>query len=267
MGSMRSNSRSGRMIASTIPGSPAPDPTSATVPDAGRRDPTAAESKMCRRQSRRTSRGPMSPRSSPSSASICPNSSAAARPRPKISREAVSVPAMMSGIGTDDDPAVRLGALRFAAETCFRHGVVNDLALEGVHRFHLDRLAAVLRPLDRLAGELGEGIAPLLPVPRDVEHQPGAFPGLGLHGEPSEVLECVEDLSLFSDEGTEPPLRVRLGDNRDRGAPTINVEVDVAIEVGDVEQFLEVVGGDVPLEFELLDLFGRGRVRHGIPNV
>src|SRR5699024_5553784 len=118
--------------------------------------------------------------------------------------------------GTDVSPAVSLRAFRFAAQTGFSHGVVNDLAFEGIHRFHLDRLTAVLRALDRLAGELGEGIAPLLPVARDVEHEPRAFPSLGLHGEPSEVLKRIEHLSLFSDEGTEPPLRIRLGDNRYR---------------------------------------------------
>src|SRR5690625_5053641 len=200
MGSMRSNSRSGRMIASTIPGSPAPDPTSATVPLSGRRDPTAAEFKMCRRHSRGTSRGPISPRSLPSSASICPNSSAAARPRPKISREAFSVPPKISGIGTDNDPAVGFRTFRFATQTRLCDSIVNYLAFKGIHRFHLYRLAAVLRALDCLAGELGQCVAALLPMPGNIEHESGTLSRLGLHSQPGEVLKCIQHFSLFTDE-------------------------------------------------------------------
>ena len=46
----------------TIPGNPAPEPTSATAPRAGRKGARAAELTMCRLHSRGSSRGPITPR-------------------------------------------------------------------------------------------------------------------------------------------------------------------------------------------------------------
>jgi hypothetical protein len=42
-------------------------------------------------------------------------------------------------------------------------------------------------------------------------------------------------------------------DDRDRGPVALDVHVQVTVEVGDVEQLLEVVGRDVALALELLD--------------
>ena len=61
--------RSGRVIAQTSPGRPAPDPTSATVaPESTNDSPgptTTAQLRRCRDHRRGTSRGPMSPISTP----------------------------------------------------------------------------------------------------------------------------------------------------------------------------------------------------------
>ena len=62
IGSSSVNRRSGRAIASGMPGSPAPDPTSTTVALSGINSAIAAEFSTCRSQSRSTSRGPISPR-------------------------------------------------------------------------------------------------------------------------------------------------------------------------------------------------------------
>jgi hypothetical protein len=64
-GSINVTCRSGRAIAQTSPGSPAPDPTSATVAPCGTRGTTTAQFRMCRSQIRGTSRGPINPRSTP----------------------------------------------------------------------------------------------------------------------------------------------------------------------------------------------------------
>jgi hypothetical protein len=87
-GSTRVTVRSGRATASTIPGKPAPEPTSTTVAPTGTNSVIAAQLSRCRSQIRGASRGPMSPRTTPSvtsssayceaSASRPPNSVSAA---------------------------------------------------------------------------------------------------------------------------------------------------------------------------------------------
>ena len=64
-GSIRKTSRSGRARAITIPGSPAPEPISATLTPAGIKVVTGSEFAMWRSQIRSPSLGPINPRSIP----------------------------------------------------------------------------------------------------------------------------------------------------------------------------------------------------------
>ena len=68
-GSISDTVNSGRQIAHTRPGRPAPLPTSATEESAGTLCATTAQLSRCRSHSRGTSRGPMRPRVTPASAS------------------------------------------------------------------------------------------------------------------------------------------------------------------------------------------------------
>ncbi len=68
-GSTSTKDRSGRAMASTRPGRPAPEPMSATDAPSGRTSPRSAQFKMWRSHRRGTSRGPISPRTTPASAS------------------------------------------------------------------------------------------------------------------------------------------------------------------------------------------------------
>lgn len=67
-GSRRTIERSGRIIPSTTPGSPAPAPTSTTSAPSGMSSSMTAQFIRCRSHSRPTSRGPISPRVTPASA-------------------------------------------------------------------------------------------------------------------------------------------------------------------------------------------------------
>jgi hypothetical protein len=83
IGSRSVTSKSGRAMMSGTPGSPAPDPRSTTRAPSGIASATTAELRMCRSQSRSTSRGPIKPRSTPTAASSSVNCTAAVRLSPK----------------------------------------------------------------------------------------------------------------------------------------------------------------------------------------
>ena len=68
-GSSRITWSEGRSIASTIPGRPAPEPMSTSSPRSGTSSATSAQFTRCRSHSRAVSRGPISPRVTPSVAS------------------------------------------------------------------------------------------------------------------------------------------------------------------------------------------------------
>src|SRR6478752_6444076 len=268
------------------PGNPAPEPTSTTCwpsPATGIAVCTTAQLSTCRSQSRAASRGPISPWLIPVSASTATNSSASASRSPNTDaarsgvagtaggpldpRSSSATPCSLSCVvrvgpsrtgrpvsretrrrsgRQDDDVAVRLDALGLGHEPGGRDLVVDDLALEGRHRLERGLLARGLDLLDRRLGEVDEGGATLGPVAGDVEHEAAALTGLDLDREARQLLESLEHLAPGPDE-TARHASVLGVDDRDGGAVAVDVHVDVTVEVGDVEQRLEEVGGDLTL--------------------
>ena len=88
--------------------------------------------------------------------------------------------------------------------------------------------------------------------------RPRAVTGLAVDGQPGQLLQRLEHLAVAPDQ----LLQVRT-DDRDRRAVTLDVHVQVAVEVGDVEQLLEVVRRDVALLLELLQPAAAGDRRVG----
>ena len=88
IGSTSVTSQSGSRMASTIPGSPAPEPRSATREPAGTSSATTALFSRCRSQSRTDSPGPSRPRSRPGPASSLAYACTTGSAGPKIDRAA-----------------------------------------------------------------------------------------------------------------------------------------------------------------------------------
>src|SRR5699024_5935648 len=153
-----------------------------------------------------------------------------------------------SGRRVDHDVTALAVAIGLRAQPFALGDVVDDLALEGVHGAQRHRGAGLLGLGDRRGRELLEVALVLRAEAADVEHQAGAVPGAGLHGQAGELLQRVQQLPLGAVEAGE---LVRAAD-LDRGPVAVHVDVDVAVEVGDVQQLLEVVGGDVALLLETL---------------
>ena len=91
------------------------------------------------------------------------------------------------------------------------------------------------------ASQPDELLAAALAVTGDVQHQAATAAGLAHHGQPGQLLQRVEDFTVGTDE------HLGVADDGDVGAVSFDVGVDVPVEIGDVEQFLEVVGGDLRL--------------------
>ena len=114
-GSTRMTEISGLATASTIPGRPAPEPTSMTVAPGEISSPTTAQLSRCRSQSRGASRGPISPRRTPRSRAEPRRTTARPRRSPKTASAASrSLPGTRHSRGPDHDPPVGLDALGLA---------------------------------------------------------------------------------------------------------------------------------------------------------
>src|SRR5690349_21646889 len=235
IGSSRVTLSSGRTIASTMPGRPAPEPISTRVRyRPPMRSATTAQFSRCRSHSRATSCGPIRPHSTPRVASIPakvrapssagPNTSAAAggaggtsgavtvasssstksvsTALPTLSRLSKSwLPAIRPSPRREDHHSpVRLLALRLAALAGLGHCVVHDLPLEGRHGgqgLRLARARNLLGYAPAIVGELGPTASP---VAADVEHQPGPVTGLPVHGEPGQLLKRLQDGTVVTDQ-------------------------------------------------------------------
>src|SRR5690606_18504057 len=138
-------------------------------------------------------------------------------------------------------------------------GVVDDLPLERAHRLELLLLARLRHLLRGGAPDPAELLTPVRAPPGDVEHQPAARTRFLLNRQPCQLLECLEDVAPRADELLEVVATV---DTDDRAA-RLDVQVDVAVVVEQVEQPLQVVTRDVALAdeqvltgFRLLGLVG-----------
>src|SRR4051812_13617791 len=152
-----------------------------------------------------------------------------------------------SGLREDHHAALRVLALALARDAGDRrHRVVHDLALERAHRLQPHPLAALQDRLRRRAAELAQLLAAVRAPARDVQHQPAARSRLLLDREPRQLLQRLEDRAAGAYELLEVLAAV---DAHDRAAG-LDVQVDVAVVVEQIEQPLEVVTGDVALLHE-----------------
>src|SRR5687768_5326937 len=272
-GSMSVSSRSGRAMARHSPGSPAPLPTSATwLPRAISLSMTAQLS-TCRLQRRGISRGPMRPRSVPEVARCSTYRSAKARRSPKIfsaaSRSAAVISTMSqpagASVGGNDDVAARALALGFTDESKIGDGVVNDLAFVGAHRLQGNSLAGFLGGGHGVLCDLLQVACALLTVPVDIQHEAGAVLRRRQHREPGQLLQSFKHFAVTAHEAFQS-CGLFLGDDGDVGAAVAHLDVNVAVDIGDVEQFFKIVCSDVALFLEaacrsaLVSHWGRGCV-------
>src|SRR5699024_2239535 len=79
--------------------------------------------------------------------------------------------------------------------------------------------------------------------PGDVEHQAAPVAELALHSQAGELLHRIENLPF----GTDELLQIVAPVDAHHRAITLDVQVDVPVEVEDVQQLLEVVAGDLAL--------------------
>src|SRR5690606_36168467 len=124
--------------------------------------------------------------------------------------------------------------------------------LERRHGVEAERLRTGLDLLDGLLGELHESGLARRAMAGDVQHEPAARAGLTVHGEPRELLEGVQDLTVTTDE-----MAQLTADDLDGGAIAVHVDVDVAVKIGDVQQLLEEISGDVAFALQI-DVTHRG---------
>src|SRR4051794_8874774 len=268
-GSTSVTETSSRAIASTNPGRPAPDPTSTTLAAGGSSGATAAQLRTCRVQSRGTSRGPRSPRSTAEVRRCSAKASARSLRGPNQASMAAGgggapsapggpVPSAADAVVTasvnrlDDHTTSRLDAFGLASEPGLRDHVVHDLPLEGVHRLEPHGLTGPPDLGDGPGCDVLQRPSAAGTIAGDVEHEAATLAGPRLYGEAGQLLQRLQDLSVGADQLAQLTVRTPLAEDRDRGAPVLHVDVDVSVEVSDVEQLLEVVGRHLALLLEAL---------------
>src|SRR5580765_2606365 len=149
----------------------------------------------------------------------------------------------------DNDKAAGLDAIGLGVETGGQHLVVDDLPLESAHGLKRLLLAAALDGLDGGLC-LGDQDGPTLgPVTGDVQDESGPLTGRGVHRQPGQLLQCVQDLAVRADETARNPALVGV-DDRDRGPVAVDVDIQVAVEVANVKKGLQEVSGDLPFLLE-----------------
>jgi hypothetical protein len=147
----------------------------------------------------------------------------------------------------DDGVTVAAFALGLRRETAFRDDIVHELALVRRHSGQGRGLCSRLDTFDGLVDQDGQLGDARLPRTADVEDQSREGTGLRLHGDAGEFLQRGDGVGASE----QTQVRVFARVDRDVGAAAAGVDLDIAVEIGDVEELLDLVGGDLALFFEL----------------
>src|SRR5579872_2539721 len=136
----------------------------------------------------------------------------------------------------DDHPAVGVLSLAKAGNSPdLTNRVVNDLALEGIHRLEL-YLALVECPGGHLPGPFLKRLLPALPVPLHIERDPHPGPQLALDGTAQQLLDGVERLPVVADQQ-----RRLLALHGDVHPPIPDLRAGIPVDVHRLEQPLDEV--------------------------
>src|SRR5690348_636960 len=104
--------------------------------------------------------------------------------------------------------------LGLAIQSRIRHDVMHDLALESRHRLQAQRLSRTLHLLTGLRRGIGEYLPPVRSMASNVEHQPAALSSARLHGQSSELLQRLENLTIRTDQTTKRAVTATLCHDR-----------------------------------------------------
>src|SRR5699024_9952529 len=94
------------------------------------------------------------------------------------------------------------------------------------------------------------------PEIRNVEHETRTLVRLTLNGQAGELLKSLEYLSIAPDKPLELGTLLTLGYDRHHRAVVFDIEIQIATEINNVKQFLEIIGSKLALLLEGLDPVG-----------
>src|SRR5665647_22177 len=151
--------------------------------------------------------------------------------------------------GQDHHETMRLDTLGLRTKSGRQDRVMNDLALERGHRLHRQLFAGGLHGGDDALGNGHQGSATFGPVPGDVEHEPAPLAGRRLDREPGELLQRLQNLAVRAHQPARDAALLGVHDGHCRTV-TVDVYVDVAVHVGDVQELLEKVGRNLTLTYQ-----------------
>src|SRR5690606_29927577 len=130
-----------------------------------------------------------------------------------------------------------------------RHGVVHHFPFKRSHRSELLGFAGPLDFSGHLGAQFPKDLAPRFAIAADVEHEPAPGAGDPVHSKTSELLERLQNLTTLSHQFLDGHPY-----HGDQGTVSFDIHIDVTIEIGDVEEALDVVGGNVGFPLECLDV-------------
>ncbi len=145
------------------------------------------------------------------------------------------------------------GTGRVGDQAGLRSNIVHDLALKRIHRLQCYWLTRLFDLGNSISSDRGNFLAMPFAVTKNVEHESRTLARLLLNCQTSKFLESIQGFPVLTDHALQAAVSAVVGNDRDGRAISFYSDFDVTIEVGDVEQLLEVVGCNIAFLIELFD--------------
>ena len=138
-----------------------------------------------------------------------------------------------AALHVDGDIATRLFTVRTRLQPLLANHIMNDLALERIHRFQINGLTGVMHFINGIKCNVTKTLTLALQEPVNINNQMRAFAGLLLNSKPGKLLQSIDHFTIATNEMLD--IRIVISDDLHHRTTVANTHLDIAFVIGDVQ--------------------------------
>ncbi|BAI65819.1 hypothetical protein RMDY18_19870 [Rothia mucilaginosa DY-18] len=144
--------------------------------------------------------------------------------------------------------------LRFAVQASSSHHIVHDLTLVRAQRLHVLIATGSAHLLNRVSSDLLQLLTTLSTVASDVQNQAGTGAVTSQDGEAHQLLQSLQNLTVAANQVAQFLIVVIVINDRQVDAVIAHLNINVAVHIDNIEEFFEVVSGDIAFLVDVLKI-------------
>ena len=131
---------------------------------------------------------------------------------------------------------------------------MHDLTLVRAQRLHVLIATGSAHLLNRVSSDLLQLLTTLSTVASDVQNQAGTSAVTSQDGEAHQLLQSLQNLTVAANQVAQFLIVIIVIDDRQVDAVIAHLNINVAVHIDNIEEFFEVVSGDIAFLVDVLKI-------------